>query len=217
MQKNEATVPRSAKSLSPASPGVTRIFLLIVAVAALAGLHPAMAQEKEVNATPAASTGPDYSVVPRKPELTYYPCMQCHEFMTPNPQVRELFSPHPSTLEHGDQRFWCLTCHQGDDRNFLTSLKGENIEFDDAAEQCAGCHMQRHKDWKFGAHGKRLANWSGERVIYSCPQCHDPHDPAIKARAPQPLPPVRKGLARAEPHEKEHEPAWKRPGKDQHE
>jgi hypothetical protein len=157
-----------------------------------------------------ASIVPTFSIVPRIPELTYYPCLQCHEFMTPNPQVRQLLSPHPSDLIHGDQRFWCLTCHKTDDRNYLTNLLGESIEFDNAAEVCASCHMQRHLDWTFGGHGKRQANWQGERVIFSCPHCHDPHDPSIKARAPQPLPPVRKGLERHAHDSENYEPAWKK-------
>jgi len=154
--------------------------------------------------------GVQFSIVPRIPELTYYPCTQCHEFMTPNPEIRELSSPHPSELTHGDQRMWCLTCHKIDDRNSLTNLLGEPVDFDRAADVCASCHMQRHNDWMSGGHGKRVANWQGDRVIYSCPQCHDPHAPSIKPRAPKPHPPDRKGLAR-ETHVREaYLPVWKR-------
>jgi hypothetical protein len=159
----------------------------------------------------------EIAIVARKPELTYYPCTQCHQFLTPNPEVRQLISPHPSDLDHGDQRIWCLTCHKIDDRDYLTNLLGENIDFDNAPEVCASCHMRRHKDWMFGGHGKRVSNWQGERVIYSCTQCHDPHSPAIKPRAPKPLPPVRKGLERPELVHDAHGPAWERPEENNHE
>jgi len=159
----------------------------------------------------------EFSILPRKPELTYYPCTQCHEFLAPNPEVRELLSPHPSTLDHGDQRIWCLTCHKVDDRDYLTNLLGESIDFDSAPELCASCHMQRHRDWMFGGHGKRAANWQGERVIYSCPHCHDPHSPLIEPRAPKPLPPLRKGLEHSEIVREAHRPAWERPEEPNHE
>jgi hypothetical protein len=159
----------------------------------------------------------EIAIVPRKPELTYYPCTQCHEFLAPNSDVRELISPHPSDLDHGDQRIWCLTCHKIDDRNYLTNLLGESIDFDHAPELCASCHMQRHRDWMFGGHGKRVSNWQGERIIYSCPHCHDPHSPMIEPRAPKPLPPVRKGLERPENVHEAHRPAWERPEETSHE
>ncbi len=159
----------------------------------------------------------EFSVVPRKPELTYYPCTQCHQFLTPNPQVRELMSPHPSTLDHGDQRIWCLTCHKIDERDYLTNLLGESIDYDNAPDLCASCHMQRHKDWMFGGHGKRVSNWQGERVIYSCPHCHDPHSPMIEPRAPKPLPPIRKGLEHPEIIREAHPPAWQRREEGNHE
>ncbi len=166
------------------------------------------------NTTP---DGAEFWVMPRKSELTYYPCAQCHKLIPPNPEVRKLFSPHPSELDHGDERIWCLTCHDIEDRNTLTNLLGESVDFDRAAEVCASCHMQRHQDWMFGGHGKRRGDWQGERVIYSCPQCHDPHTPTIKPRAPKPPPPVRKGLARPlHPEAEEYLSVWERLESDDH-
>ena len=151
---------------------------------------------------------PEFSIKPRIPELTYYPCTQCHQFMTPNPEIRELRSPHPAILNHGDERIWCLTCHKIDDRDKLTNLLGEDIDFDEAPTLCASCHMQRHRDWAFGGHGKRVANWQGEREVWSCPECHDPHEPAIKLRPPKPAPPLRKGLQPLEKDGHEYKPLW---------
>lgn len=184
--------------------------LLVLACLAIPGFARAEAESDQL----VKLTSPDgntFWVVPRKPELNFYPCAQCHEFMTPDPEIRQLFSPHPSDLDHGDERIWCLTCHKIDDRNSLTNLLGESIDYDRAADLCASCHMQRHNDWMYGGHGKRRDNWQGERVIYSCPHCHDPHSPPIESRPPKPLPPVRKGLER-EVHavEEKHLNVWER-------
>ncbi len=136
----------------------------------------------------------EFAVVPRKESLFFYPCTQCHNFLEPSAEIRELNAPHPSDLQHGRGRIWCLSCHDLDNRNNLKTLLGEPVDFDEAHLVCGGCHANRHKDWYFGAHGKRIANWQGERTLYNCTHCHDAHSPAIKARAPKPAPPVRAGL-----------------------
>lgn len=115
--------------------------------------------------------------------------------MTPNPTPRKLVAaPHPAALDHGRGRIWCLDCHQLKDRDHLHTLAGEPVDFDAAYLVCGQCHFNRQRDWYFGAHGKRVGNWRGERVIYSCTACHDPHSPSLKPRAPSPPPPVRAGL-----------------------
>ena len=86
----------------------------------------------------------------------------------------------------------------------------EPVDFDDAHLVCAGCHANRHKDWTFGVHGKRVANWEGERTQYNCTHCHDPHKPAIAPRAPQPPPPVRMGLELTPGVDHVNEPVWER-------
>ncbi len=147
---------------------------------------------------------PAFKVVPRHEKLVFYPCSACHSVLPPNPQPRKLVTPHPAALQHGNGRIWCLDCHDLKDRDHLHTLSGTKVEFDDAYLVCGQCHFNRQKDWYFGAHGKRVGNWRGERVIYGCPECHDPHDPKLKPRAPGPPPPVRAGLSR-EPLEKRHE------------
>jgi hypothetical protein len=147
---------------------------------------------------PRAFTGypgaPAFSVVPQKDQLTYFPCSACHNVLPPNPQPRKLNAPHPAALLHGNGRIWCLDCHQLKDRDWLHTLAGQPVDFNDAYLVCGQCHFNRQKDWYFGAHGKRVANWRGERVIYNCTHCHDPHDPTLKPRAPGKPPPVRAGL-----------------------
>lgn len=90
----------------------------------------------------------------------------------------------------------------------LRTLLDEQIDFDDSHLVCGSCHADRQRDWFYGGHGKRVANWEGERKLYSCVHCHDPHDPTIKPRKPQPPPPVRAGLARVEAVHPEPDRVW---------
>ena len=139
---------------------------------------------------------PNFKVKLRKEsQLESYPCMDCHEDEETNLEIRELEEEHDELiLEHGGERFWCLTCHQPDNRDYLHSLKNNAIDFDQSYRLCGQCHFQRQKDWFFGAHGKRVGNWLGERKLYLCTECHDPHSPSIKPIKPNPPPKVRKGL-----------------------
>ena len=139
---------------------------------------------------------PAFKVKLRKEsQLESYPCMDCHEDEETNLEIRELEEEHDElTLEHGGERFWCLTCHQPGNRDYLRSLKNNAIDFDQSYRLCGQCHFQRQKDWFFGAHGKRMGNWLGERKLYLCTECHDPHSPSIKPIKPNPPPKVRKGL-----------------------
>ena len=139
---------------------------------------------------------PPFTVVPQIGQLTFYPCSVCHAVLPPNPVPRQLNTPHPAALVHGNGRFWCLDCHTLNDRDHLHTLRGELVSFNDAYLVCGQCHFNRQKDWYFGAHGKRVANWQGPRQIYNCTHCHDPHNPTIKPREPQKPPPVRAGLTR---------------------
>jgi hypothetical protein len=144
---------------------------------------------------------PPYTVVSRKGDLPLYPCSMCHNLRKTNTKVRQFIvapppdgAPHAGVLRHGKGRFWCLDCHLGGDREFLRSLDGAKLDFDDTSRLCGQCHSARYRDWVFGGHGKRVAGWTGERQLYGCTACHDPHSPLIPPRAPSPPPPVRAGL-----------------------
>ena len=171
-------------------------------------LMPAEAQETPDRLQPLRFEGypgaPELDVVPRKDDLFFYPCTQCHADMEPNPEIRSIDTLHDSVLEHGLGRIWCLSCHDLTNRDYLRTQLDELVDFDEAHLVCGGCHASRHKDWYFGAHGKRVANLRGKRTVYNCTHCHNPHSPAIKARAPKPAPPVRAGLKfeRGTEHEK---------------
>ena len=137
-----------------------------------------------------------FKIAPREGRLWHYPCLKCHAEMESNPQVRELDAKHLDELDHGRGRIWCLDCHDAENLNVLRTVSGEQIDFDKAYIICGACHAYRQRDWYYGAHGKRVENWQGERIIYNCTHCHDPHEPAMEAREPVPPPPVRAGLER---------------------
>jgi len=174
-----------------------------------------------VPAEPPAPTEPEtfsgyaqalpFKVVPRKDKLTFFPCSQCHKFIPPNPQPRKLeAAPHPAALNHGKGRLWCLNCHLVDDRDFLHTIRGEKVDFDQAYIVCGQCHSNRQKDWYLGGHGKRESNWKGERTIYSCTHCHDPHSPTLKPRKPNKVPPIRAGLQPMKHVDHEANTVWQR-------
>lgn len=164
---------------------------------------PGMAPPTEPVAFSGFEDAPSFTVVPREDKLSYYPCAMCHANLPVNPEPRRLMAPHPAALNHGSGRFWCLDCHTADNRNALKTLAGEPVSFNDSHLVCGQCHYQPQRDWYFGAHGKRVGNWQGERTIYSCTHCHDPHDPSVKPRAPEAPPPVRQGLAPMPDHHHE--------------
>lgn len=137
-----------------------------------------------------------FSVTARIDKLFFYPCSDCHAFMDTNASVRELDveDGHPAQLTHGRGLFWCFACHDESDYDRLQDLGAAPIDIDKGYQVCGGCHSSKYRDWAGGAHGKRVADWRGGRLIYSCVECHNPHQPSIQPRAPRPPPPVRAGL-----------------------
>lgn len=145
---------------------------------------------------------PPHTVVPRKDQLQLYPCSQCHKLLPLNTTPRKLVAaPHPAALNHGKGTMWCLDCHQGTNRDVLRTIGGMPVDFDQSDRLCAQCHSARHRDWSFGAHGKRAGGqWLGaQRTLYACTHCHDPHRPQLALRQPSKPPPVRAGLAPMQP------------------
>ena len=157
------------------------------------------------------ASAPAFSVGPRKEHLTLYPCSQCHKVLPLNTEPRKLVSaPHPAALQHGQGRMWCLACHLGKDRDKLQAIDGSAIDFDQSYLLCGQCHANRQRDWFFGSHGKRVAGWTGERELYACTHCHDPHSPRVPPRAPSPAPAVRVGLSPMERVPAHAPPPWQR-------
>lgn len=153
---------------------------------------------------------PAFTVQPRNTNSKFEDCWDCHEADDIDPEPRRLRTKHVREIDHGGNRFWCLTCHAGDNIEYLRTSSNEKIEFEESYLICGSCHADRQKDWYFGAHGKRVSGWQGERAILACTHCHDPHKPAVAARAPLPRPPVRVGMDRQETHQPEIHPIWER-------
>jgi hypothetical protein len=78
----------------------------------------------------------------------------------------------------------CATCHSPDRLGQLRTLAGAAVEFDHAYQVCAQCHSTQAADGVGGAPGKRASGWAPPRVVYSCTECHNPHQPALATRWP---------------------------------
>ena len=181
---------------------------LIPLLPALA-LAPCQAEEHPETA---ATSYPPFSVLPRAGKVEFFPCDHCHEIRLPNPRRRRLRAPHVKEVLHGGGRIWCLECHDVEKRDLLGTFNGETVSFDEAYRVCEQCHADRGRDWYHGGHGKRVANWQGERQLYNCTECHDAHDPLIKPRKPEPPPLGRIGLPPPRDHGLSNPALWERVG-----
>jgi hypothetical protein len=141
--------------------------------------------EKTVLAHEEYQGGP-FKVLARKPEIERYRCSSCHN-------KKPVAARHGRELTHGTirlnhgregQALACIDCHHAEDRDYLEDKKGRKIDFDHVYQLCGQCHFRQKRDWLAGAHGKRVANWAGERVIYNCTTCHNPHSPKFASRFP---------------------------------
>jgi predicted CXXCH cytochrome family protein len=136
--------------------------------------------------------GPDraFQVETRTDKIRRAPCSTCH--VGPMDKIKRGIAADPSALGHGAvevvhapiERMACQTCHDYEHGMLPKTQTGVSLNFDRAYELCAGCHASQYTDWRGGAHGKRLGNWTGTRTVRSCTGCHDPHKPAFSQKAP---------------------------------
>jgi hypothetical protein len=141
-----------------------------------------------------------FIVIPSQKDPDMHPCLDCHDWAESDLTPRRLKEPHDNfRLQHGlhgKGEFWCLTCHHLEGDGGLKTFEGVKLSFDEAYILCSQCHAQEAKDWSFGAHGKRVDNWQGERRILNCTACHYQHQPRYVPRKPMPGPSLRMGLNR---------------------
>lgn len=125
----------------------------------------------------------------REKSLRHFPCTECHV----QGQIKNKENPHQDqSLNHAEfKEMNCFSCHNKNERNFLRSNE-KRLPFQLSPQLCYQCHSQQYQDWKHGAHGKRIGVWAGKRVIQSCVDCHNPHDPAWKKRFPVRKPQVKR-------------------------
>jgi hypothetical protein len=132
-------------------------------------------------------------VLERSSELTAYPCSSCH--MQPLDELRAQ-SAQEGQLAHWNielqhaapETMTCSTCHNLEQMDELHTLTGASVSFDASYQTCSQCHASEYQDWLGGAHGKQIGGWAEPRVISSCTDCHNPHQPAWDLRWPA-LPP----------------------------
>ncbi len=130
----------------------------------------------------------EFYILERTSMIKSYPCSNCHNESLDHPEkvAKGAKRAHwDINLKHaGKETMDCATCHDTNDMNKLQTLTGKMVTFDESFKSCAQCHSQQYKEWVGGAHGKRVAGWAPPRLIYTCSNCHNPHDPSIKPRWP---------------------------------
>jgi hypothetical protein len=130
--------------------------------------------------------GGSFRVLARKQEIERYKCSSCHT----DKEVRgknALELTHGNVvINHGQEgsALTCIDCHHPEDLDSLEDKKGQKIDFDHSYQLCGQCHFRQKRDWIGGAHGKRVSYWAGDRVIFNCTTCHDPHSPKFAKRFP---------------------------------
>jgi len=130
------------------------------------------------------SKGMVEKVTGRIAKLENFECIDCHDSPKKSWSMAVLIEEgeHEEIVEkfqHADAEIMdCMTCHSLNDRNNLHLLNGKKVSFDKSFKLCAQCHTNKFKDWRNGAHGKRLASWKGDKVYQNCADCHNPHFPA---------------------------------------
>ncbi len=122
----------------------------------------------------------------RKDKMARFRCTQCHNDQIVKVTMAAEIAHGDIVLDHGgrEKPLSCFTCHKEDERDFLETETGIKIDMDHSYNLCGQCHFRQKIDWIGGAHGKRISNWTGERVVQNCVSCHDPHSPLFKKRWP---------------------------------
>jgi hypothetical protein len=122
----------------------------------------------------------------RKDKLERFKCSQCHNNKPVRVELAADMAHGDVKLNHGSREkpLSCFTCHNKEERDFLETEEGMKLEMDHSYQMCGQCHFRQQKDWVGGAHGKRVANWAGKRVVQNCVSCHNPHSPRFEKRWP---------------------------------
>lgn len=130
--------------------------------------------------------GTSFLIPERKGKIKSYACTECHTKPLKQMQDKELKKAHWNIkLNHANLNIMnCVTCHNSKNINHLTSLTGNNIDFNKSYKLCSQCHTKQYKDWLGGAHGKQIGGWAPPRASMTCVNCHNPHKPHFESRWP---------------------------------
>lgn len=132
--------------------------------------------------------GGEFKVLARKDKINRFPCSSCHKDNDKKILVQDgaLFTHADIRINHGRDKnaLTCDECHSEKERDFLIDKQGRKIDFDHSYQLCGQCHFRPKRDWLGGAHGKRETYWAGERVVWNCTSCHNPHAPSFAQKMP---------------------------------
>ena len=130
--------------------------------------------------------GKSFLIPERKGKIKSYACIECHTKPLKQMQGKELKKAHWNiNIKHADiNTMNCVTCHDSKSMNNLTSLTGKAIDFNKSYKLCSQCHTKQFKDWKGGAHGKKIGGWAPPRASLTCVNCHNPHSPSFTSKWP---------------------------------
>jgi hypothetical protein len=130
--------------------------------------------------------GGSFRVLARKQEIERYKCSSCHTDKEVRGKSAFELTHGNVVINHGQDgsALTCIDCHHQKALDSLEDKKGRKIDFDHSYQLCGQCHFRQKRDWIGGAHGKRVSNWAGDRVIFNCTTCHDPHSPKFAKRFP---------------------------------
>ena len=122
----------------------------------------------------------------RKGKIKLYACTECHTKPLSQIKGKDYKKAHwDIKIVHANKNAMnCVTCHNVNNMDELTSITGKGIDFNKSHNLCSQCHTQQFKDWKGGAHGKRIGGWAPPRASMTCVNCHNPHKPAFDTKWP---------------------------------
>lgn len=122
----------------------------------------------------------------RKSQIKSFACIECHSKPLSRMKSDVGQKAHwDIKINHAQtETMDCTTCHSPDNMNELRTLTDKKVDFNLSHKLCAQCHSSQFKDWKGGAHGKKVAGWAPPRASMTCVNCHNPHDPGFDKRWP---------------------------------
>jgi len=132
-------------------------------------------------------------------------CMDCHRIFQNKEPNAKLEQHQHIRLQHGINAR-CYDCHCFEDRDRLVLRDGKTtVPYTAIVSFCAQCHVDKHRDWELGLHGRQIGFWDlseGPRKKFLCTECHDPHrprHPIMEGLAPLPSPNTLR-MGRPAPH-----------------
>lgn len=141
----------------------------------------------EINTIEITEGDHTFLIPERKSQIKSFSCAECHtgslEDLEDNRSGKK--AHWDISMKHADEKTMnCATCHNDEDMDNLKTLTNTEVDFNNSYLVCSQCHTKEFKDWKGGAHGKRIASWAPPRLSNTCVNCHNPHDPHFEKRFP---------------------------------